>query len=127
MRIEIPQSACPITRIMVLTPQGVIDGEFTQDHKVFDVTLPEGVTEDEVRVTVEHLDNARAVIHSGVLKNAIQKPVLTAENFNDVARKLAEALDEQPDEGCECGPTEACSTCDPEDEIAEPKDEPSDE
>jgi len=98
MRIEIPQSACPITRIMVLTPQGVIDGEFTQDHKVFDVDLPEGITEDEVSVTVEHLDNARAVIHSSVLKQAIEKD-------------------------CECGPKEACSTCDPEDEIAEPQDE----
>jgi len=95
----------------------VIDGEFTQEHKVFDVDLPGDVTEDEVGVIVEHLDDARKVIQSGVLKAAIEKLPVTAMTFNDVAKKLAESLVET--EACECGPTEACSNCDPEDEIAE--------
>lgn len=107
MRIQIPHSAHPITRVIVQTPQGPIAGDFTQEHKFFDVDLPAGVTEDEVGVTVEYR-HGRKTIESVVLKHAIEKPV-----------DPPAVTDEPSVEDCECGENEACSNCDPEDEIAE--------
>jgi len=90
-----------------------MSSDFTQEHKFFDVELPEGVTENEVGVGVEYLTNGYQVVEGQTIKYAIEKPVVTS--------------DEPAVEDCECGEKEACSNCDPEDEIAEPKDEPSDE
>lgn len=114
MRIEIPHSAHPITRVKVTTPQGPIEGDFTQENKFFDVELPEGVTEDEVGVQIEYLTNGHKAVEGLTLKYANEEPV---ESNDEPAS----------DAGCECGDKEACSTCDPEDEIAELKDERSDQ
>jgi hypothetical protein len=113
MRIEIPHSVHPITRLNVTTPQGLISADFTQVHKFFDVELPEGVTEDEVGVEVQYLNNGNKAVDGLTLKFAIEKPA-------------EPVIEPAADEDCECGDGEACSNCDPEDEIADPKDDASD-
>jgi hypothetical protein len=118
MRISIPHSAHPFTRVNVSHPQGSVSGDFTGEHPHFDVELPEGVTEEEVGVTVEYLTNGFQVVEGHTLKHAIAKP----------ATPPAVETHEAPADDCECEkPADGCSTCDPADEIADPKADLSDE
>jgi hypothetical protein len=111
MRIDIPQSSHPVTRLFIESPGGrLAEADFVKGHDKFDFEIPEGISIDEIGVRYEFLDNGARVVDGGVLKYASEKP----------ADPIVPAVDIPSDEsGCDCGDKEACSNCDPEDEIAE--------
>lgn len=108
MRIDIPPSSHPITRLHVEGPFGRIEADFEKGHTHFDFDIPEGVSIDEVSVRYEFLDSRQQPVEGGILKYAIEAPPAPP----------APPADPVTDD-CDCEkPAEACSNCDPEDEIA---------
>jgi len=137
MRIEIPHSAHPVTRVNVLTPSGPICADFTPEHKFFDVELPEGISQDEVGIFVQYLNNGNQPVDYVVLKEpkpadppadeavtdeqideAIEFGVMTEAFVTGTSDEVEHSL-LPTNESCGCEkPAEACSNCDPEDAIA---------
>ena len=75
MRIALPKSQHPVTRLNVDTPKGgfSISTAGSEPHAEFE--LPEGVCEDDVTISVDFLGNGRQIMSSTVLKEAVVKPV----------------------------------------------------
>ena len=69
MRVEIPRSVYPLTRIVVVTPAGVFSSEFDQSHKVYDFELPDGVDEAKIGVVAEFLTDNRCVQSTAILRD----------------------------------------------------------
>jgi hypothetical protein len=121
MRINIPASSHPITRLLIDTPLGRTTADFLKGVSHFDYEIPEGISIEEVGVAYEFRGNGRSSIDGGILKYAIEKPadpivpVVDIPQDEEVEHSLLPT-----DDGCGCvkDEGEACSNCDPEDEIA---------
>lgn len=130
MRIQLPTSSFPITRLLIDTPLGQTKVDVAKGEPHFDYDIPEGVCIDDIGVRYEFFGNGRTPIDGGVLKVAAPPTPVAAP----VVIPVVDIPMDGPTHGpivptgdCGCGPTEACSQCDPEDEIAEPKGESADQ
>lgn len=62
MRINVPQSdRHPLVRISVITPKGTTRHTMDDTHRVMEINLPSGVSEDDVSVVAEFCDSRERV------------------------------------------------------------------
>lgn len=74
MKVTVPQSTQPVTRIVAKTDSMTISVTCDRSIKEVDISLPEGVTEDDVlSVTAQFLDNGNHVQGEHVIRDV--KPV----------------------------------------------------
>lgn len=113
MRIPAPQTDAPLVRLTAHLPDGTkITGE-SMAGIPWDVELPEGVSEDEVSVSAEHLSNAREVLAAETIKYAIEKEVTLEYIIPKPAPVVEDEPDDEPTDLDDSDPTE------PEDPPAE--------
>jgi hypothetical protein len=72
MKIRIPRSSHPSTRLTITTPLGVSHATFDDRHHWFEYQLPDGVREHQVTIIAEFID-ARYMVDSRM------KPVVVCE------------------------------------------------
>jgi hypothetical protein len=129
MRIDIPQSSWPLTRITVILPDGTaITDESSKGTPHCDVELPEGVSEDSLFIEVAFLDNGHFVQDRATvqLPKVIEfaPPVIDDLGEGGLVGETGPAGepgpvgDDTPDEpttlDCGCDQkTEACDVCEP--------------
>ena len=72
MKIRIPRSSNPLTRLTITTPLGVSRTTFDDRHHWFDYQPPLGVTEAQVTIIAEFMNECHAV-------DSRMKPVVVCE------------------------------------------------
>lgn len=128
MRIAIPQSSWPLTRLTVILPDGTaITDESLKGTLYCEITLPEGVSEASVFIDAAFLDNSQTVQDRQTLQVPavipFEEPIGAPGELGPVGDpglpgEPGPIGDDTPDEpttlDCGCDQkTEACDVCEP--------------